>query len=131
MKYLLDTNVWLWSNFEPQRLSPKAHEIFADLSQELFLSAASAWEISIKWAVGKLRLPEPPSTYVPRRTADQGIRHLSVSHQHALAVSALPKHPRDPFDRLLVAQAIAEGLVLISSDPIFRRYAVELLWAAH
>lgn len=129
MRYLLDTSVWLWSTFEPERLSRQAHEIFSDLSQEMFLSAASAWEISIKWAAGKLHLPEPPSAYVPRRTADQGIRPLPVSHQHALAVSTLPNHHRDPFDRLLAVQASVEEMVLISADRIFRRYPVQILWA--
>jgi len=129
VSYLIDTSVWLWSVFEPGRLSPKARDIFADLGQEVFLSAASAWEIAIKSASGKLRLPEPPATYVPRRMTEQGVRPLAVSHQHALAVSQLPRHHRDPFDRLLVAQANLENMVLISSDRIFERYAVQLLWA--
>lgn len=131
MRYLLDTNVWLWSIFEPQKLSPKAHDILADLRQEVFLSAASAWEIAIKSASGKLRLPEPPATYVPRRMTEQGVRPLEVSQRHTLAVSTLPPHHRDPFDRLLVAQANLENMVLISSDRIFARYAVEVLWAGH
>ncbi|HXZ39731.1 MAG TPA: type II toxin-antitoxin system VapC family toxin [Terriglobales bacterium] len=129
MRYLLDTGVWLWSVFEPQRLSAKAHDVFADLDQEVFLSAASAWEIAIKSGSGKLRLPEPPTTYVPRRMTEQGVRPLAVSHQHALAVWNLPRHHRDPFDRLLIAQASLENMVLISSDRIFERYSVQLLWA--
>jgi len=127
MKYLLDTGTWLWSVLEPERLSPRAHGILADLSQEIFVSAASAWEIAIKSTSGKLRLPEPAVTYVPRRTAEQGIRPLEVSQRHALAVSLLPPHHRDPFDRLLIAQANLENMVLISSDRIFERYDVQLL----
>ncbi|MFZ0286105.1 MAG: type II toxin-antitoxin system VapC family toxin [Terriglobales bacterium] len=126
MKYLLDTNVWLWSVFEPSRLSQKAYDVFADLSQEVFLSAASAWEIAIKSGSGKLRLPEAPATYVPRRMAEQGVRPLEVSHRHALAVSSLPPHHRDPFDRLLVAQANLEDMILMSSDRIFDRYSVQV-----
>jgi PIN domain nuclease of toxin-antitoxin system len=126
--YLLDTEVWLWSNFEPQRLSRQAYEIFADVKQEVFLSAASAWEIAIKWASGRLRLPEPPSSYVPRRMTDQGVRPLPISHQHASAVSVLPPHHRDPFDRLLIAQANFENMVLISADRLLRHYSVQLLW---
>jgi len=95
----------------------------------MFLSAASAWEIAIKFASGKLRLPEPPAAYVVRRMADQGVRPIAVSHQHALAVASLPPHHRDPFDRLLVAQANLEDMVLISSDRIFLNYSVQLLWA--
>ena len=129
MRYLLDTNIWLWTVSEPSRLSQEAQDVFAELGQEVFLSAASAWEIGIKAGSGKLRLPEPPATYVPRRMAEQGIRPLLVSHQHALAVSLLPPHHRDPFDRLLVAQANLENMVLMCSDRIFERYSVEVLWA--
>ena len=129
MRYLLDTNVWLWSVFEPSRLSGKAQSVIADLGQEVYISAASAWEIAIKSGSGKLRLPEPPATYVPRRTAEQGIRPLAVTHQHALAVSGLPPHHRDPFDRLLVAQSNLENMVLIASDRMFARYPVDVLWA--
>jgi len=127
MKYLLDTNVWLWSVLEPERMSRRAQEIFGDLRQEVFLSAASAWEIAIKSASGKLRLPEPAAIYVPRRTSEQGVRPLEVSQRHALAVSLLPPHHRDPFDRLLIAQARLEDMTLMSSDRIFERYDVQLL----
>lgn len=127
MKYLLDTGVWLWTLFDPDRLSSKAREVIAGTGQEVFLSAASAWEIAIKSGSGKLRLPEAPATYVPRRMAEQGIRPLEVSQRHALAVSSLPPHHRDPFDRLLVAQANLEDMILVSSDRIFDRYSVHLL----
>ena len=129
MRYLLDTNVWLWGLFEPHRLSSRTYAVLSDLSQEVFLSAASAWEIAIKSGKGKLRLPEPAATYVPRRMAEQGIRPLAVSHQHALGVSQLPNHHGDPFDRLLIAQANLENLVLIASDRIFERYSLDVLWA--
>jgi len=131
MKYLLDTGVWLWTLFEPDRLSSKAREVLVEAGQEVFLSAASAWEIAIKSSSGKLRLPEPAVTFVPRRMAEQGVRPLGVSHQHALAVSQLYAHHRDPFDRLLAAQANFENMVLVSSDRAFANYPVELLWAAN
>src|SRR5580765_8747830 len=98
MTYLLDTGVWLWSLWEPERIARKAREVMEDLSQEVFLSAVTAWEIAIKSAAGKLKLPEPPVSYVPRRMADQGLRPLAISHPHALAVHGLPVHHRDPFD---------------------------------
>jgi len=129
VRYLLDTGVWLWINSEPQRLSPQAQNVFRDLGQEIFLSAASAWEIAIKFESGKLRLPEPPATYVVRRMADQGVRPIAVSHPHTLAVASLPPHHRDPVDRLLVVQANLEDMVLISADRIFQKYSVQLLWA--
>jgi PIN domain nuclease of toxin-antitoxin system len=129
VRYLLDTGIWLWSNFEPERLSPKSESILADLGNELFLSAASAWEIAIKFAAGKLRLPEPPSGYVPRRMADQGIRPLAISHTHSLAVAGLARHHGDPFDRLIIAQASLENMVLITADRLLDRYPIQLLWA--
>jgi PIN domain nuclease of toxin-antitoxin system len=127
--YLLDTGVWLWSVGEPSRISRKARDVMADVSQVVFLSAVTSWEVAIKAASGKLRLPEPPNLYVPHRMAAQGLRPLVVSHAHALAVFALPAHHRDPFDRLLIAQAKLEDMTLISADRIFDRYPVSLLWA--
>ena len=129
MTYLLDTGVWLWSLWEPERIARKAREVMEDLSQEVFLSAVTAWEIAIKSAAGKLKLPEPPVSYVPRRMADQGLRPLAISHPHALAVHGLPVHHRDPFDRLLVAQAIAENVPIISSDSTFDAYGVNPIWS--
>ena len=129
MKFLLDTSVWLWSISEPKRLSREAYDAFADPVNELFLSVASAWEIAIKWNSGKLRLPEPPSSYVPRIMTLQGIRPLAISAPHALGVSVLRPIHRDPFDRLLAAQANLEDMTLMSSDRIFERYSVKLLWA--
>lgn len=129
MTYLLDTVVWLWSVGEPSRISHKARDVMADVSHEVFLSAVTSWEVAIKGASGKLRLPEPPDLYVPRRMAAQGLRPLAVSHAHALTVFALPAHHRDPFDRLLIAQAKVEDMTLITADRIFDRYPVQLLWA--
>jgi PIN domain nuclease of toxin-antitoxin system len=127
--YLLDTGVWLWSVGEPSRISREARDVLADVSQQVFLSAVTSWEVAIKTASGKLHLPEPPDLYVPRRMASQGLRPLAVSHGHALAVFALPTHHRDPFDRLLIAQAKLEDMTLISADRMFDRYPVKLLWA--
>ena len=129
MRYLLDTGAWLWSVFEPERMSAEAHEVFGDRSQEVFLSAATSWEVAIKVAAGKLSLPEPPVSYVPSRMASQGLRPLIISHQHALAIWEMPLHHRDPFDRLLIAQARLEEMVLITNDSVFRRYPVNVLWA--
>src|SRR5260221_10461726 len=110
MKYLLDTAVWLWSVGQVKRLNAAALEVLSDPQHELYFSAASAWEIAIKAGLGKVQLPEPPGTLVPRETARLGLRPLAVSYLHALAVYDLPVGRRDPFDRLLVAQARMEGL---------------------
>jgi PIN domain nuclease of toxin-antitoxin system len=100
-----------------------------DATQEIFLSAVTSCEIAIKVAAGKLRIAEPPGSLVPRRMTEQGLRPLPISHQHALAIFGLPPHHRDPFDRLLVAQATLENLVLITADAMLERYPVEVLWA--
>jgi PIN domain nuclease of toxin-antitoxin system len=127
--YLLDTGVWLWSVGEPTRISSKAREVIVDTKEDVFLSAVTSWEVAIKAGSGKLRLPEPPDLYVPRRMASQGLRPLAVSHRHALAVFALPDHHRDPFDRLLIAQAQVENMTLITADRMVERYPVQVLWA--
>jgi PIN domain nuclease of toxin-antitoxin system len=127
--YLLDTGVWLWSVGEPTRISSRAREVIVDAKQAVFLSAVTSWEVAIKAGSGKLHLPEPPDLFVPRRMASQGLRALAVSHQHALAVFALPVHHRDPFDRLLIAQAQVEDMTLITADRMFDRYPIQVLWA--
>jgi len=128
MKYLLDTAVWLWSLAEPERIEPKARQLLAEGREELYLSAASSWEISIKSALGKLHLPETPAIYVPKRLVAQGVRPLAITHMHALRVADLPHHHTDPFDRLLIAQAQAEGMAILTADRAFGQYGVEVLW---
>ena len=94
---------------------------------ELFLSAASAWEIAIKHAIGKLKLPEPPERYVPSRLEALRTLALPIEHSHALQVGSLPRHHRDPFDRLLIAQAQLEDLPILTSDEVFASYDVETI----
>ncbi len=130
MRVLYDTQAWLWTHVDPDRLSPAALDLIQDPAIELFLSAASAWEITIKHALGRLPLPDPPLLYVPSRMARSDTRALVVTHEHALRVSALPPHHRDPFDRILVAQCQSEGLRLLTADPQLRAYDIDLIWAA-
>jgi PIN domain nuclease of toxin-antitoxin system len=127
MKILLDTQCWLWMSLAPQRFSTRALEAVEDRDNVLYLSAASAWEIAIKHALGKLRLPESPVTYVPSRVAALGVQPIAIEHAHALRAIELPPHHRDPFDRLLVAQAQLEDLPILTADPVFRRYDVETI----
>jgi PIN domain nuclease of toxin-antitoxin system len=128
VRYLLDTAVWLWAQTRPERLGKKAGDLLSSLpaGDEVFLSAASSWEISIKFYLGKLPLPEPPSVYVPRRLG--GIQPLVVTHAHALAAGELPLHHRDPFDRLLIAQARLEGMTVLTTDRVFAQYGVPVIW---
>jgi PIN domain nuclease of toxin-antitoxin system len=124
MSYLLDTHVFLWMQAQPERIGSTTRALLEDPSIELYLSAASSWEIAIKFHLGKLSVPDDPSVYVPDRMASSGIRGLPIEHAHALAVEDLEPHHRDPFDRLLVAQAQTEGLTLVSSDSTFEAYDV-------
>jgi PIN domain nuclease of toxin-antitoxin system len=111
----------------PERLSKKGRSIVIAAENELVLSAASAWEIAIKFALGKLRLPETPESYIPRLMARTAVTALPVHARHALHVATLPKHHRDPFDRLLVAQAQLEDLPILTADTSFRRYDVTVV----
>ena len=128
MRILVDTQCFLWSYLDPSRLSDVASEILSAGQDELFFSAASSWEIAIKAGIGKLRLPEPPEEYVPPRIVRAGMTALDVTHTHALRVHGLPALHKDPFDRLLVAQAEAEGLTVLTADPQLGKYSVPVLW---
>ena len=128
MKYLLDTHTFLWWNMDDAQLSPLAKEIIADGGNEIFLSAATAWEIAIKTARGRLELPEDPTRYVPSRMNLHGFQGLPVQVHHAVQVYKLPMHHADPFDRLLIAQSQIESMPLISVDGEIRKYEVEVVW---
>lgn len=129
MRALLDTQCWLWMLAAPERLSATARRLVVAGENELLLSAASAWEIAIKHALGKLRLPAPPAEYLPPLLATSGVTPLPVLHGHALRVADLPPHHRDPFDRLLIAQAQIEGVPILTADRVFSRYEVEVVTA--
>jgi len=128
MTILLDTHTFLWWITDDRQLSVSARDFIRNKKKDLLLSSASAWEIAIKTSLGKLPLPESPEVFIPRHMQINQFRPLPISVDHALAVSALPHHHRDPFDRLLVAQAQMENIPLLSADPILRSYAVQILW---
>lgn len=130
MKLLLDTQCWLWWFAQPERLNEEAIAHIADETNALWLSVASIWEMGIKVAIGKLPLPEPIDSYIPSRMVLLNMRSLEITASHALQASMLPLHHRDPFDRMLVAQAQMEDMMLVSADPMFRLYNVSILWAA-
>jgi PIN domain nuclease of toxin-antitoxin system len=127
VRILLDTHCWLWWLISPERLSASALGSFRSREHELFLSAASAWEIAIKYSSGRLRLPLEPGEFVRSRLAASETIPLAVHHNHALQVAHLPRHHADPFDRLLIAQAQVEGLAVMTADPSFRAYDVEVI----
>ncbi|MEX2534964.1 MAG: type II toxin-antitoxin system VapC family toxin [Trueperaceae bacterium] len=126
MKLLLDTHIWLWMLVSPERLGSLG-PVIEDTRNELVLSAASSWEIAIKFSLGRLSLPEAPATYVPDRIQSTGVSPIAVEHKHALKVSELPMHHRDPFDRLLIAQASTLGIALASADEQFAKYDISVL----
>lgn len=128
MKLLLDTHAFLWWIADDPRLPATAREVIADPAHELFLSAASGWEISIKCRLGKLSLAEPPEVFVPKHLGANAVQALPVEMAHALRVFALPPLHRDPFDRLLVAQSQVEGMPLVTADPLVSQYPVEVRW---
>ena len=128
MKLLLDTHVWLWWLTEPEKLTAEATAMMQDGSNELLLSVASSWEIAIKYGRGKLNLPESPEDFVPKRLQRDGIATLHIEHRHALHVATLPQHHRDPFDRMLVAQAKLESLSLVTADTKFTPYEIDIVW---
>ena len=128
MRYLLDTVAWLWSIDSVERLSKEAKAILEEGQQEIYFSAATAWEVSIKAYLGKLVLPAAPAVCVPAFMAKQGLRPLPVTHLHAVKVYDLPPHHQDPFDRLLIAQAIVEDMTILTADHNFRKYPIRVIW---
>ena len=127
MRILLDTQVWLWMLMSPDRLSDRGRSRVEDPATDLLLSAASTWEIAIKAALGKLDLPGPPEVVVPDMMDESQVTALPILLSHTLRVAALPRHHRDPFDRLLVAQAQLEGVPILTADARIRAYDVEVL----
>ncbi len=128
MRLLLDTHVLLWSLLAPDRLSPATADALRDPANVLLASAVSAWEIAIKQSLGKLTLPGPADLWLPEACLSTGIDWLPVSPADALAVTRLPWHHRDPFDRLLVAQ-VRGGLTLVTHDRAMAPYGVAVMWA--
>jgi len=127
--YLLDTAVFLWNFVDPGRLNRQVLHLFENPQNGVFLSSVTSWEIGIKFASGKLQLPENPRAYIAKRMTPAGLLPLPMTHEHALAAGELPKLHTDPFDRMLVAQAQTEGMVLITSDRQLLKYPVETLWS--
>ena len=127
-RYLLDTQTFLVAAQEGGIVSPRAKRTLLRTDHALYLSLISLWEMQIKLSLGKLRLPVPLSEAVQRAVTDLGLEILPLQLEHIYQLGELPWHHRDPFDRLLIAQALVEQMVLIGSDRIFERYGVRRLW---
>ena len=128
MKLLLDTHAFLWWVGASRELSRKARSAVGSGRNECFVSMASAWEIAIKVSLGSLRVEGALDRFLPEQLAANGFQPLPVDLKHAARVAALPFHHRDPFDRLLVAQALEEELAVVTADPVFARYGVKRVW---
>jgi PIN domain nuclease of toxin-antitoxin system len=128
MKVLLDTHAFIWWDSDPTKLSPQARMACEDRANVVLLSVASAWEMQIKLQLGKLNLRLPLAAVLASQQQSNDIQVLPVVLGHVLALQDLPAHHKDPFDRLLIAQANVEEAVLISHDPVFAHYAVKVLW---
>ena len=127
MELLLDTNALIWALSDPHHLAPSARAHLEDGRNRLFVSAASTWEIAIKVALGKLRVPPALETWLPARLAEAQMTQLPIAVSHTLVVEHLPSHHKDPFDRLLIAQALAERLTVVSADTHLARYGVRVI----
>lgn len=128
MKYLLDTHTFLWWILHDQQLSDQIKELISNPDNQIFLSAASGWEIAIKSGIGRLTIPRPVGGFISEHMSENSINNLSITMSHALQVSELPNHHRDPFDRILISQAQIENLPILSVDPLIRKYDVEVIW---
>lgn len=128
MKVLLDTHTFLWWITDHPKLPSRVREIIGDGNNELFVSAASGWEIAIKAKLGRLQLPDEPQRFILEQLSLNAIQSLPIQMSHALHVFSLPDHHRDPFDRILISQAQLEGLPILTADPQIALYPVEIIW---
>jgi PIN domain nuclease of toxin-antitoxin system len=129
VRLLLDTHAFLWAAADPDQLRPNARAAIEDSANEVLISAGAAWEISIKVALGKLTIPADPAVWFPARVRSLGFQALDISAAHALAVGGLPDVHRDPFDRIMIAQAQIEGLTFVTRDPDNQKYPINVLQA--
>ena len=128
MRLLLDTHVLLWFLREPEKLPPQTLDAIEEAGAEEGVSLACLWEIAIKVSLNKLHLPKGYEELFPHSVSESGLSLVSIEPRHLAAVSKLPFHHRDPFDRLLIAQALVEGLTVVSGDSAFSAYGVPVLW---
>jgi PIN domain nuclease of toxin-antitoxin system len=127
MALLADIHVFLWFLRGDSRLGERARRQLVDPNTQVLVSAAAFWEIAIEFAAGNLGLDDPPDIYLPVGFKSTGFRELPINMYHAIAVSRLPLHHKDPFDRIMIAQAQLEGLTLVTADDTFSRYDVAVL----
>lgn len=128
MRILLDTCTFIWVSSQGEELSSTAKECFLSDENQFYLSSASVWEITVKYQMGKLSITESPHLAIPKACQLNKIHSLPFSGEDALRLLQLPNHHRDPFDRMLICQAIQNGLILLTPDPWIQRYPIRTLW---
>jgi len=128
MRVLLDTHSFLWWVSDAPRLSAKARAAISDPGNECLVSIASCWEMAIKLSLGKLKLSTAIERFVPDQLTANRFSPLEIGFRHVARVASMPFHHRDPFDRLLAAQALEERVAIVSADATFRRYGVKRIW---
>ena len=128
MNLLLDTHAFFWWDQEPSKLSATADAAIRDPLNTVFISVVNVWEIVLKCEIRKMTLLDPIELLVSRQCATNGFGLLPIEYRHTLALRGLPYHHKDPFDRILMAQAIADDLTLVTTDPLFANYPVATVW---
>jgi PIN domain nuclease of toxin-antitoxin system len=128
MKVLVDTHTFIWALLQDHRLSPKSKQVLSSDDSELYFSLASLWEIAIKIKLGKLNAIGSSVAYIRDEMEAYGIQLLPIRYEHILQLEALPVHHSDPFDRLLIAQAITESLPILTADEKFGPYPIRTIW---
>jgi PIN domain nuclease of toxin-antitoxin system len=128
VRLLLDTCTFLWIASGSSRLSKQAAQSFSDPANDVFLSAVSAWEIAVKHSLGTLRLPAPPIEFLPAQREAHGITALTLTEEDVLYLPKIPKLHKDPFDRMLICQAIVNSLALLTPDELISQYPIRTLW---
>ncbi len=128
MRVLLDTHTFLWFITADPKLSTSAQQVLVTGSNVVLLSVASLWEIAIKVSIGRLPIPQPLQTFIPQQLGTNRIELLPIQLEHSFEVARLPLYHRDPFDRMIIAQAIHERLPIVSADGAFDSYAIQRLW---
>ena len=128
MSFLLDTCAFLWVTLKPEKLSDAFLDCFGNPANTIFLSSVTAWEIGVKYNIGKLNLPAAPSLFIPEQRDDHHITELDLNTADTFHLETLPLIHKDPFDRMLVCQAIQRSLTILTPDPLIRQYPIRTLW---
>ena len=128
MRILLDTCTFLWIVTDAPELSDLSREVFVNPGNEVYLSAVSTWEIAIKHAMGRLPLPEVPEKFIPAQRKEHGVTSLALEEEATLHLTRLPEMHKDPFDRMLICQAIVQGLVILTPDELIMQYPIRCIW---